>query len=247
MFVHTATQKNLNLSSVELKCEWDQPFFWALTGQHSITIGDEKHKLPQVDEDDETPEADWEEQVGWQLGQCPIMLTFDEVDDAWLADSAERNGGEALKGQLSYHPPVDADEFGKSRASVSVWVPLGQDNIKLLRDRVLDGDQFDMSVGLTVQFPKGSVQREALGKSVRWDGKGTLPIKDAVIVWKRHDWNSDVDHKNERQREPEPYAPPQEHVEILAATSRIEAGIAKLFTPLWLAVAALVWIAFALK
>lgn len=249
VFVHSATQRNLNSSSVELKCWWQRPGAWNPFHQRSITIGDESHKLSPADEDDETPEMDWEEQVGWRLEQCPIMLTFDEVDDAWLADSAERNGGEALKGQLSYHPPVDADEFGKSRASVSVWVPLGQDNFQLLRDRVLEGDQFEMSVGLTVQFPKGCVKSgdHGYGKSVQWDGKDALPIKDAVVVWTAHDWNSDYDHKDEGQREPEPYVPPQEHVEILAATSRIEAAVAKLVTPLWLAIAVLVWIAVGLR
>lgn len=133
------------------------------------------------------------------------------------------------------------------RPTVTAWVPLGSDNFRLLRERLLTDKQFDISVSVTIQFPKGSVKSEALGKSVQWDGKGALPITNAVVVWKRHDWSADFDHKPQGLRHPEPYEPPREHVEILAATSRVEAGIAKLTTPLWLAVAALAWIAFALK
>ena len=246
VFVRSASKNNLNASSVELKCWWQRPNALDLFRQLSITIGDEKHKHPPNDGDDETLETDWEEQVGWRLDQCPIMLDFDEVTDTWLADSAERNGGEALKGQLSYYAPVDADEFGKdARPTVTVWVPVGNDNLKVLRDRILVGDALDISIGLTVQFPKGCVQRgdHGYGKSVQWDGEGALQVKDVVIVWKRHDWNSDCEEKPESVPEVEQDKPLQEHREIRAIASQIEASVAKLAIPLWLAVAVLVWIA----
>ena len=246
VFVRSASTNNLNSSSVELKCWWQRPSDLDLFHQRSITIGDEKHRLAPFVEDDETPETDWVEQVGWRLDQCPIMLDFYEVTDAWLADSAERNGGEALKGQLSYYAPVDADEFGKdARPTVTVWVPVGNDNLKVLRDRILVGDALDISIGLTVQFPKGCVQRGdcGYGKTVQWDGEGALQVKDVVFVWKRHDWNADCDDKPETVPEVEQDEPLQEHREIRATASRIEASVAKLVIPLWLAVAVLVWIA----
>ena len=246
VIVRSASKNSLNSLSVELKCWWQRPGAWDLFHQRSIAIGDEKHKLLPSDEDDETPETDWEEQVGWRLEQCPIMLEFDEVADDWLADSAERNGDEALTGQLSYYAPVDADEFGKdARPTVTVWVPLGHDNLKVLRDRILAGDALDISIGLTVQFPKGCVQRgdNGYGKSVQWDGENTLKVKDVVVVWTRHDWNADCDDKPERVPEAERDELLQAHVEMGTIANRIEASIVKLVTPLWLAVAVLVWIA----
>lgn len=260
VFAHNASLDNLNRSTIELKCWWiDIRNLFSL----SITVGDEKHKPLRdhrddadefdADDDDDDDDEDRneeqkdEEQIGWRLGECPIMLSIYEVDERWLSSSAEKNNGEPVFGNFTYYPCNQTADgvVNDKRPTVTAWIGMGAENFRLIRERLLGGDRYDFELGITVQFPRGSMHRGWMGREVRWDGKKPIPIRQATLVWMRDDWDADFDKKLDERPSPEPESvPPCEHAELMQATSRLETALARLVTPLWLTAAAVIFALF---
>lgn len=245
VFVDNADSNRLDQCHLELKC-WFSPELFSLT----VTIGDEEHPRVKLFEDDEEEDngKEVETETGWRLSDVPVMLTLYRVDEAWLQDSADKNDGSPVLGHFHYYPRVNTADgrINDTRPSVEAWMALGPDNFALVRSRLLDFKRFDFEIGLTVAFPQGTVDRhEIMGRSVKWDGEGTLPVKSGAIVWRKEDWSPDW-HRKERlieKKQPKaelPYDPPREHLETLEVSRRIEAALGKLTTPLWIAAGALV-------
>ena len=246
VFAHHATINNLDRQTIELKCEHRDPnlFFGK-----SVVIGDEVHPVPQLfdDEDDESDtKRPVEEETGWRLGTIPIMLSIFEVDADWLHDSSEKHGANVLVGQLSYHPRINTDDgaVNDKWPRCTAWVGVGPDTFRLLRDRVLNFQKYDFQIGMDVLFPSGGVENAWKGRTIKWDGNGQLPILSAVAVWTKEDWSSDYRRK-ERLGPPKEaeYVPSREHVELMRATERIEAGLRAVLSPLFIiAFLILVWL-----
>ena len=244
IFVDNADLDRVDQCSIELKC-WFSPELFSL----DVTIGSEEHprvKLFEDDEEDTSKEVETE--VGWRLSDVPVMLTLHRVDEAWLKGRAEKNDGSPVLGHFHYYPRVNTADgvIRDKRPTVTAWMALGADNFALVRSRLLDFKRFDFEIGLTIAFPQGTVDRhELMGRSVRWDGEGTLPVKSGSIVWRKEDWSPDWHRKERLIEKPQPkaelpYDPPREHLEAMEVSRRIEAALSKLSTPLWIAVAALV-------
>lgn len=245
VFAHSANTEQLNRSTIELKCWWmDLKNLFSL----GITIGDEKHEPLHdgglADEDDEDDEGHFdEEQIGWRLGECPILLSIYEIDEHWLASSAANNDGMPVLGRLQYYPRIQTADgvVNDKRPSVTAWTGMGAENFRLIRERLLSGERHDFELGITVEFPPGSVKSGWAGREIHWDGLEALPISSATIVWSRNDWNVDREGRLNNRPPPEPaYVPPLEHVELLQASSRLETAIGRLVTPLWLTAAAVI-------
>ncbi len=247
VFVEHSDTDRVDHSHIELKC-WFSPQLFGL----NVTIGDEVH--PRVgfydDEGDEegNEETEVETETGWCLSDVPIMLAIYRVDSNWLSESAERNEGSPVLGHFNYYPRVNTSDgvVNDKRPTITAWMGLGAENFALIRQRLLDFKRYDFEIGLTVTFPYGSVEsHEFLGRNVSWDGKETLLVKSGVIVWRKEDWSSDY-HRKERLVEKKqvkaelPYDPPREHLEVVAASGRVENALARLNTPLWIAAGALV-------
>lgn len=250
VFVNNADINRVDECSIELKC-WFSPAAFSL----NVTIGEEEHSrvTHYSDEDEGEQESSQAEQdIGWQLGDVPIMLTLYRVDEKWLNESAEKNNGSPVLGRLHYYPRINtADGVVKDkRPTVTAWTCLGADNFALIRSRLIDFKKYDFEIGLSVVFPHGTVESQGfIGKRIKWNGEGELPVKSASIVWRKEDWSSDF-HRKERmfddkpQEAELPFDPPREHIEVMDATRRIEAALGRLVTPIWLAVAALIVLAF---
>jgi len=245
VFAHNAEHGKLNRQTIELKCEASGSL---LFGDDNCVIGNDKHPVPKVFEDEEREEEEGkpvEEEEGWRLGTIPTMISLYEVDEGWLAESGERNDGKPILGQFEYHEPIKTDDgvVNEKWPKAFAWVGVGSDTFRLVRDRMLRFEKYDFSLGLEVLFPEGAVECGWIGRNVRWDGKGQLRITGATIVWKREDWSSDHRRKEWLGREPEveqPYKASHEHVEIMDATKRIEAALARLAMPMWLAASAII-------
>lgn len=242
VFLHHATPEDVNHSTIELKCWWSSGFHMLST---SVVIGDEKHKRVASRYRYDIVAEYQEEEIGWNLGDCPIMLSLYQVDAKWLTESADKNDGTPVFGQLTYYSPISTDDgvVNDKRPTVTAWVGVGADNFNLIRANLVEGRELAFDLGITVRFPQGSVESGWVDRSVKWDGNGPLPIIDATIVWKRHDWDADHDPELIEPCGPEPRVPPREHVELMEATNRLESAVAKLALPLWMAVATIVAIA----
>lgn len=246
VFVEHADFARLDHCQLEIKC-WVSPELFGM----GVTIGDEVHThVKQYKDEDQGREESEEVEMesGWRLSDVPVMLTFYRVDDAWLRKSADEHGGKPLLGQLNYYPRINTDDgvVNDKRPTITAWMSLGPDNFELVRQRLLDFKKFDFEIGLTVEFPKGSVINEGfIGRTIKWDGAEMLPVKSGAIVWRKEDWSADF-HRREYLVEKEqpkaeaPYDPPREHLELLSASQRIEGAVAKLLTPLWLLAAAVI-------
>lgn len=250
VFVENADLKRVDQSTIELKC-WFSPDLFGL----NVTIGSEEHPRVTHYEDEEEGQEDGkpvELDTGWRLGDVPVMLTLYRVDETWLQESAAKNDGAPVLGRLHYYPRINTSDgvVNDKRPTVTAWTCLGADNFALVRERLLDFKKYDFQIGLNVAFPQGTVEsHEFMGRSIKWDGEGELPVLSASIVWQKEDWSSDF-HRKERLFEKEPakaelpYDPPREHIEVMDATRRIETALGRLVTPLWLAVGALIVMAF---
>ena len=242
VFVSSASPERLDGTSIELKCSWSS--FATLFSLH-ITIGEEKHLVPLLD-DEEEDDREREEEIGWRLTNCPIMLTLYPVDEKWFSESAARNDGEPILGRLNYYPPVKTSDgvVNDDRPTVTAWVGIGRDNFNLVREQMLSNEKPTFNIGLSVDFPEGSVEQKTLGRSIQWDGKGQLPVTGATIVWRNNDWSADFDTRKSQRRmerrkaELLPPDPPIEHTQTLNAITRLESAVNKLTTPIWLAAAA---------
>ncbi|GFE72380.1 hypothetical protein [Novosphingobium sp. TCA1] len=234
VFLETPTSDNLNGSAVELKC--------SLTGftelfHTSIVIGDEKHlALPLFNGDEE---QDREEEVGWRLSSCAIMVSFRPIDEAALAEMAEKNDGKPIVGRLNYWKPINSGDgvVNDKWPTVTIWVGVGRDNFALLSDAVRRNDLRGVEVGLSIEFPEGSVTSRMVGRKISWNGEGQLPVTSAGIVWKSGDWSSETDsfqlskpEKRRIEREPSP-----EHIETMRGINGVREVLNKLMTPVWIA------------
>lgn len=244
IFVDNATLEHIDSSKIELKCFWSGGL--ASLFSLSIVIGDQKHMMPLIDEDAEDENVERHEEIGWRLGDCPIMLTLHPIDAKWLTESADRNDGKPILGQLYYHPPVNTDDgvVNEKRPTVTAWVGLGRDNFNVIRDSLVTKDAPQFQVGLSLDFPPEAIEQGDFRRKIRWDGKGALPVTGAVVVWKNNDWSADFDtqmHERKmlsRRHNIEPPEPRLEHQQTLDALSRVESAMAKLSTPIWIAAAA---------
>lgn len=245
VFVENAEPDRLNRSIIELKC-WYKDWHLIMLDE-KIRIGEDKHKPVIVDEYGELfVEEEGEEQTGWSLAQCPIILSIHRVEDGWFADNAARDKDDPILGRFNFSAPIQTSDglVNDKRAMFFAWIALGEENFGLLRDRLLANETSDLDLGLTVQFPRKALDTGLVDTKVHWDGKGSLPVTDAKIVWKCADWDSKSDaevrelEREIREPELEEYEPPREHVELMDAVKRLETSITKLFTPLWIVVGA---------
>lgn len=245
VFVHSADPSNLARCTIELKCWWSPDLLTMFDSP--IRIGDEVHKPFKWDEDGaQVFDEEAENLSGWTLRDCPIMLSLYSVDEGWLAESATKNGGQPILGRLHYYPPAKTADgvVNQERPTITAWVALGRTNFELVRDRLMATETPEFDLGITIEFPRGTVETGPTGSKVHWDGKGDLPVSAVTIVWKRGDWDSDSVRWRHPYRqpepEPEPYEPPREHVELMQRLNRLEAAVLRLATPVWLASAAAV-------
>lgn len=255
VFAHNAEPEKLNRQTIELKCEASGSW---LFGGDDVVIGNEKHPVPKLfeeeDEDEDDDDGDDEEgaekkpvdeEEGWRLGTIPTMVSLYQVDDGWFAESGLRNEGKPILGQFEYHMPIQTPDgvVNEKWPKAFAWVGVGPSTFELIRDRLLQFQNCDFSLGLDVLFPEGAVESGFVGRHVRWDGKGQLRITAATIVWKREDWSSDFRHKERLGPKREavvPYEAPREHVEVMDALRRVEGAVTRLAVPLWMAAAAII-------
>lgn len=242
VFAHEAEPGKLDKQTIELKCEAEGDFP-GLFGTN-IVIGTDKHPRANIvgDDDNEANETQAdrpvEEEEGWRLETIPTMVSIYAVDEAWITESAGRNDGEAVRGLLNYHEPVVTNDgmAKNNRPMVTAWVAVGPDTFRLLRDHLLTFKECDFSLGLDLRFPRGIIESRWMGRTVKWDGKGQIPITGMTIVWKREDWSADFRCRKKRSAPAtEPvYEPSREQRDILDASARVEAAVSKLLLPLWL-------------
>lgn len=249
LIAENARPDRLDHSFIELKC-WHKD--WHLMFRDKIRIGEDKHKPVIVDDDGElSVDEEGNEQIGWIITQCPIILKILRAQDGWLDDNAARDKDDPILGRFSFHAPIQTSDgvVNEKRATIFAWLALGDENFGLLRDSLLASEQPDFDLGLTVQFPSSAADAEWENTNLHWDGKGSLPVTDAKIVWKCSHWDSETDtevRELERksrdieydEHDHEEYEPPREHVELMDSVKRLETSIAKLFMPLWVAVGA---------
>ena len=202
----TPNTESRNWQTIELKCEAGGS---ALFGDDHVVIGTDKHPVPKMFDDGEDEEGERtspskRRRVG-ALEPFPVMVSLYEVDEDWLIESGERNDGKPVFGQFQYHEPIRTDDgvVNEKWPKAFAWVGIGSDTFRLVRDRMLQFEKYDFSLGLEVLFPEGAVESGWMGRNVRWDGKGQLRIRaGATIVWKREDWNSD--HQRKERLVPNP-------------------------------------------
>lgn len=243
VFVQNAQGDNTDLCTIEIKCWWSPSLLEMF--DTDIRIGDDKHKPLKWDDDGlQVIDEDGEEEVGWSLLDCPIMLTLYRVDEEWLAESATKTDGKLILGRLNYYAPIQTADgvFSKKRPAITAWVGVGNGNFALLGDRLINTETPDFDLGISVNFPSGTVVTSWVDKKVNWDGKGPLFVSDATIVWKRGDWDSDADRQRHvsRKLEPEQHDLSRDDIELLGAVNRLEGAVVKLATPLWLALGAVI-------
>lgn len=246
VFAESATPDKVDGGGIELKCWWQDV---ARIFDLSVVIGNEQHPpAPSRYDYDEDAAARSkrreEEETGWRLSDCPVMLTIHRAEPGYFeGNKADERGGPIL-GQFKYYAPIRASDgvVNDRRPTITAWVGMGGENYRLIRERLLAGEQFDFDVGITARFPEAAVENGWVGRTVHWDGEEPLPITGATVVWRRNDWDADHDRKPSswRSRQEIEYVPPREHVEVMDVTRRIETALSKLATPLWLAAGAAV-------
>lgn len=248
VFVHSSTVEKLDRSVIELKCTWS-PRLSEIFDDESIRIGELKRKPTNWENDDgEVVGHEGEELIGWSLRDIPVMLTIYQLTADWISESATKNDGTPVLGKLNYYeadtPGVDTLRY--ERPALNAWVGLGPNNFDMLRNRLVSTEKPDFDLGITVQFPRSSIQSSWTGRDVVWDGKGSLPVTDATLVWMRGDWDSEsgLEYRSIVEREPVSKEPPREHVELLSSNKRLETAVTKLATPLWIAVGAAIVAAY---
>ena len=237
VLIANATSDALDSSTIELKCWWAQRRFAIY--DTSILIGDEQRKPFKWDGDGvQIPDEEAEDITGWSLSECPIMLAIYRVSDDWLSERAD----DRVNGQFRYYGPIKTDDgvVNEERPTIQAWIALGSANFRLIEGRLIDNETPDFEIGLTDEFPRGTVDSGMFDTKIHWDGTDSLPITRATIVWKCGDWNSDdpVSRQLDGWSEPEEYEPSREHNELIASNTRIESMLAKLTLPVWLAAAA---------
>lgn len=239
VFVRNADSNDLDRSTIELNCTWS-PGLLSLFGP-SIRVGDDKHKPFKWDEDGyEAVDEEADDEVGWNMMDCPIMLSLHRVDEKWLKESAAKNDKKPALGRLDYRAPIHTADgvVNEKRPPVTAWVGLGRENFELVRERLLTTETPDFELSIEVEFPRGAVETGWHYQKVTWNGNGSLPVISAALVWRRGDWNSDAQRQRfVREAEPE-YKPPREHAELMEALSRLQGSVGKLATPVWIAVIA---------
>jgi hypothetical protein len=237
VFANHATLKDSDPQSIELKCHLDSGFMMFGT---EVIIGEDEHPWHDFFADDDDDQADRhkdrEPEKGWRLSSIPVMVTIYKATPDWVCESAAERGGETLAGRLSYAPKMNtADGVVSDKwPTCFVWIALGPEVFRLVRDRVINFEKYDFKLGLSVLFPKEAVNSSWTGRTVRWDGKGNLDVESATVVWSKEDWRSDTRQPVvPRQAREAAYVAPREHVEVLDGQRRIEAGLKALLIPLW--------------
>lgn len=240
IFANNANTERLDRSTIELKC-------WYRGWRLEHRIGDDKHFPVKIDEYGKPYlDENGQEQIGWSLNDCPIILTILRTEDGWLDDNEARADREPILGRFEFGAPLH-----DKRPELFARIALGERNFRLLRDRLFASKRPNFEVGLTVQFPPNSVNAKMMVETVHWDGKGALPIIDARIAWAIADWDSetDADEREYNSNAQESLLKNQqlsEHSELMDAIRKLESSIAKLSLPLWVAVGTAVtaiWIA----
>mgnify|MGYP003381768422 FL=1 len=244
--MHGSTAEQTDRTAIELICWWN-PGFLAMFDK-TVRIGDDMH--PPFERDDiGRPEFadDGEEERGWNLYDCPIIVSVYAMDDEW-AQSSEANGEAPNLGRLTYSAPFKSSDGVVSRdlPKVFAWFGLGRQSFEALRARMWATTAPDFEIGFSVEFPSDSVEAGWVDVAVDWDGKGALPVLDPAIVWKTGEWNSEVarpehiklnhnEHQEVLQREIDP-----SQAEIVRTLTAIKASIPRLITPLWLTFGAVI-------
>ena len=241
VFVQSASAESIDSCTIELKCTWS-PGLLALFDE-SIRIGADTHKPYKWNEYfEDVPDEDGEDEIGWSLSDCPIMLTLHPVTEKWIEDSAAKNAGKPILGRFTYYEPDKpaVDPVYSKKPLVTAWVGLGPENFRLLRDRLVNTEAPDFELSITVRFPQDSVKSSWTGKDVSWDGSEPLPVTSATIAWMRSDWKNDSRHERRVLRDAEPIVaePSSEHLQLMEKVGTLEAAVRMLATPLWIAVGA---------
>lgn len=244
VFAREAEAGRLDRQTIELKCEAGSGFMGT-----EIRIGTDTHPWATFDDDDDDATDDdasaasaGREEEGWRLSTIPTIVSVYPVDEAWIAESAERHDGTALRGMFDYHPAGQSEDAKAERPMATAWVAVGPDTFRLIRDELLAFKEYSFSLGLDLHFPEVAVENGFMGRTVKWDGNGQVPIVGLTVLWKREDWSPDFRRKRVR---PTParvaiYEPSREQRDLLDASGRIEASVAKLLLPLWLIAGAIV-------
>lgn len=252
VFVESASEDNIDRCTIELNCQWSSDWLSELyvrigTEDHPPTERTRRSRRIEKAEND-APEA------GWSLADCWLTISVYEFSEAQIAESAAKNAGKPILGRFKYYERVNSSDGVVSdvRPGVSAWIGLGPKNFHLLREQMLAGEKPDFDLGLRVGFPQGSVITGWVDTKVQWDGEASLPISEARFAWNRSKWNNDTDDEiglNDQPVDDEPveYDPPREHVELLQSANKLEAAIARLTLPVWLAAGAAIFAAIAAR
>jgi len=224
--------------AIELKCYWRPSLADSL--RREVIIGDQIHPPRLVEEPLEGAEPR-EDEIGWRLRNCPIMLWIEPVSPEWRADMADRKGSREAAGRLTYYPPNET--FNEKWPTMTGQVRLAFTEFELLRTRLLSSKKPKLDFIIGVDFPHPP-QGEGIRSIYRWDGAGALPITEASVLFKVADWSPDTDTFREERRAFENKVknlemsidPYHEHRETLAAINRLAEMSSKLTTPVWIAV-----------
>lgn len=243
VFVQNANSDNTDISSIELKCWWSPSLSESF--DTTVRIGGDKHQsYRQSDDELQALKEGEDDEIGWDLIDCPIMLSLEKVDENWITESSNRNDGKPTFGKLKYYRPskVNEDYVDRQRAVITSWVAIGHGNFELIRSCLVANETPDFELLLAVEFPHGSIDSNWTDRKVYWDGEGSLSITGASIVWKRGDWDSNADQEHHISQDPEhdDLVPAVENYDILVAAKRLEGIVARLATPLWIAVAIMI-------
>lgn len=250
LLIENAQPDGVDRSKIELNCWWSPSLLGMM--EDRIRIGDARHKPITWDEDGfEVVDGDAEDEIGWSLLDCPVELMIHRSEDGWLADNKARSKDDPIIGRFSYSAPIKTSDgvVNQERPTIHAWIALGPENFKFLRDRLTNTEVPDFDLGITVEFPRGTVETGWVKSTVKWDGKEPLPVTGASFVWKRGEWDSDAPRERRwlRKSEPEEHVPPREHVELLQSVSRLETAVTKLTTPVWIAAVAAVVAVFFIR
>jgi len=224
--------------AIELKCYWRPSLSDSLNRE--VVIGDQVHP-PRLIEDPPEGVEPREDEVGWRLRNCPIMLWIEPVSSEWRSDLADQKEARDQVGQLSYYPP--AEDFGDRWPTITGNVRFAEREFDLLRSRLLSSKKPKLEFAIAVKFP-GPPEDGEFRSVYRWDGMGALPITEASVLIKVADWAPGTDTFREEQRQFKnkvrelemSIEPSTEHRETLAAIERLNELSSKLATPLWIAV-----------
>jgi hypothetical protein len=237
--IGNAGPNHLDPCSIELKC-WFSSSATSWFGS-VIRIGNETHKpLIWTDDGFQIFDEDSEqEETGWNLRDCPVMVSIHRADTDEFSEISADKGSSPIIGGLRYYPPLhSADGFAvQKRPFVALWARFGQKNFELLVERLLTCDEPDFDIAIEVVWPGGSVEPSWIDKKVTWDGNDQLPILNASIIWRRADWSSDSVRYSPANIRPEvqPYQPTREHVELVQSLKRLENGLSTFVVPMWIA------------